>query len=407
MSNNHPPMDLPKPAFFLFRPTLLTSLAAILAAAFLWPTGLSAQDCTGKLVLSKVKKGKDTLFYAVNKEPYFPIHVTFNMVMTGHYKFSAPLPVKTVVPGGQKALLGTLTLEPGPGANGVQTEMDFNYGDPAAVPDPGAVYLLPYEHGVKHAVVQGYYGQFTHQSCQCLDFDLAEGSPVCAARDGQVVSLKQDSDIGGMDARDIKLSNYVIVLHSDGTWANYDHLCRNGAAVKLGQRVKAGQLIGYSGHTGMASGPHLHFDVRKGDWYRRESPTVPTVFLQQGGGAVSLQEGKYYYSFHPGGAPFTETKAEMYTEEVLDQYSAPATVKSGAVTLRHFDFDSDVLFYGVNGSSRDKTFTLGFPMLRGYTCSKGLPYTKLVPAGKEVYLLRIHRVDLNKVSGYSIQGSFQ
>ncbi len=381
-------------------------LSVLLLAAFLWPGALQALDCTGKLVVSQVKKGKETYFYAVNKDPWFPIHVKFEMALQGHYKFSAPLPVQTVVPPGQEVLLGVLRVEPGPGSSHCSTNAGFFYGDPGAVPDPNAVYLFPWEHGVKHVVVQGYYGHYTHQTCQCLDFDLKENSPVCAARDGQVVALKQDSDIGGPDARFGKDANYVVILHSDGTWANYDHLRRNGAAVELGQWVKAGQVIGYSGHTGWAKGPHLHFDVRKASWEKGESPTLATLFLQQDGGAVSAEEGKYYYSYHPGGKAFTEIRAELYTEAALDQYSVPATL-SGSVTLRQFDLDSDVLIYAQNGTGRDETFTVNFPTLEDYTCSKPLPYTKVVPAGKEVYLLRLHRAALDSPSRYNVHYSYR
>ncbi len=358
------------------------------------------------MALSQVKKGNATSFYAVNKDPWFLVHVTFSMVLTGHLKFSAALPVQTVVPAGGKVLLGQLTAEPGSGPNRYQTAINYNFGDPAAIPDPKAVYLLPYEHGVKHGVAQGYYGHFTHQSCQCLDFDLAENSPVCAARDGQVVALKQDSDKGGADIRFVKSSNYVTVLHSDGTWANYDHLRRNGAAVKLGQWVKAGQLVGYSGHTGWAAGPHLHFDVRKAAWQGGESPTVPTVFLQQGGGAVSLEEGKYYYAYHPGGAPFQEASAVTLNEPTLDQYSAPAP-PNGSVTIRTVDLDSDVLFYARNGTAQDTTFTLRFRDLRDFSSSKPVPYTKLVPAGKEVYLLRLHRLEMGVPAAYATNYSYR
>lgn len=56
-------------------------------------------------------------------------------------------------------------------------------------------------------------------------------------------------------------ANFVCVQHSDGTYARYFHLSRNGVRVKKGDRVAAGDILGLSGNTGFSSAPHLHFDV--------------------------------------------------------------------------------------------------------------------------------------------------
>ena len=158
---------------------------------------LRAQEAKGKLDFSKIERDGRTVFYARNLDPWFPIHLQYDFTLSGHFRFSAPLPGRIVLSPGQKVPLGTLTLDPGTGESGYQTNYDYGYGDPGAVPDPKAAYLFPYEHGVKHGIVQGYFGKVTHMSCQCLDFDLAEDSPICAARDGLVVMVKQDSDVGG------------------------------------------------------------------------------------------------------------------------------------------------------------------------------------------------------------------
>lgn len=54
--------------------------------------------------------------------------------------------------------------------------------------------------------------------------------------------------------------NYVLVRHYNGLETIYGHLSKRLA--KVGQHVKAGELIGYGGNTGRSSGPHLHFEVR-------------------------------------------------------------------------------------------------------------------------------------------------
>ena len=90
---------------------------------------------------------------------------------------------------------------------------------------------------------------------------MPQGSEVCAARAGQVVAVKSDSDEGGSDRKFMEKANYVVVRHSDGTHGEYVHLQRDGARVKVGQQVKAGDIIALSGNTGFSSRPHLHFHI--------------------------------------------------------------------------------------------------------------------------------------------------
>jgi len=69
--------------------------------------------------------------------------------------------------------------------------------------------------------------------------------------------------------------NYITINHG-GLWTHYFHL--SSFAVGSGQRVAAGQIIGYVGATGNAQGPHLHFEVRTGrEW--GSLGDVPTTIL--------------------------------------------------------------------------------------------------------------------------------
>ncbi|WP_027159003.1 M23 family metallopeptidase [Methylobacter luteus] len=57
-------------------------------------------------------------------------------------------------------------------------------------------------------------------------------------------------------------TNSIKILHDDGSMAIYAHLEKDRAQVYPGLKVAAGQLIGYSGNTGLTSGPHLHFAIQ-------------------------------------------------------------------------------------------------------------------------------------------------
>jgi murein DD-endopeptidase MepM/ murein hydrolase activator NlpD len=83
-----------------------------------------------------------------------------------------------------------------------------------------------------------------------VDLWAAEGVPIHAAAAGTVVSVGVHHGYG----------NAVIIDHGGGWATVYAHQSQTAATV--GQRVNAGDVIGYVGHTGLAAGPHLHFEIR-------------------------------------------------------------------------------------------------------------------------------------------------
>ncbi len=99
-----------------------------------------------------------------------------------------------------------------------------------------------------------------------IDLIIPEGTPVYAAADGIVLDVKSDSNVGGGTRSFEKEENYIEIRHPDDEYSQYCHLRKDGAVVKIGDVVKAGQLIGYSGATGWLANvpePHLHFMVGK------------------------------------------------------------------------------------------------------------------------------------------------
>lgn len=84
-----------------------------------------------------------------------------------------------------------------------------------------------------------------------LDFPARSGAPVVAGRRGVVLSAGWDS--GGF-------GNLVVVRHRSGVTTWYAHLAR--VRVRPGERIARGARVGTVGSTGLATGPHLHFEVR-------------------------------------------------------------------------------------------------------------------------------------------------
>ncbi len=146
-------------------------------------------------------------------------------------------------------------------------EVRMLYGSyPAKTPDSTYNYGLPFEKNKRYKIIQGHFGKFSHQSNfskYAIDFKMKVGQGVCAMRDGVVVGLKQNSNEGGRNKKYFDKANYILLYHADGTFSQYVHLKYNGVLVNIGDKVKKGQTIGYSGNTGYSTTPHLHFGVFK------------------------------------------------------------------------------------------------------------------------------------------------
>jgi murein DD-endopeptidase MepM/ murein hydrolase activator NlpD len=85
-----------------------------------------------------------------------------------------------------------------------------------------------------------------------VDFAAPEGTRILASADGQVASAGVRGGYG----------NAIELRHGGGITTLYGHLSRFAAGIRAGARVKQGEVIGYVGHTGWATGPHLHYEFR-------------------------------------------------------------------------------------------------------------------------------------------------
>lgn len=162
--------------------------------------------------------------------------------------------------------------------------------------DSSYIYTLPFEHKKKVFLVQGYESMFSHKGIRALDFKVKKGTPVCAARGGVVTAMRKDSDIRGLKPENLSDGNYIFIQHADGSIANYWHFKKDGVLVNVGDSVKTGQQIGFSGNTGYSAFPHLHFEVQGYDAAGNYTQ-LPTRFYTQRG-IIYLRPGKFYRTFH-------------------------------------------------------------------------------------------------------------
>ncbi|MFH1313862.1 MAG: peptidoglycan DD-metalloendopeptidase family protein [Candidatus Eisenbacteria bacterium] len=86
-----------------------------------------------------------------------------------------------------------------------------------------------------------------------VDYAAPTGTPVVSIGDGRVVSAGWNGGMG----------NFVEIRHNHVYSSCYGHLSRYGKGVRKGTRVKQGQVVGYVGSTGLSTGPHLDFRVKR------------------------------------------------------------------------------------------------------------------------------------------------
>ena len=86
-----------------------------------------------------------------------------------------------------------------------------------------------------------------------IDYAAPYGTPVWSIADGEVIHVGRMGSLG----------KTVKVRHANGYVSTYGHLQRYAANLKLGSSVGRKQVIGYVGSTGLSTGPHVHYDLRK------------------------------------------------------------------------------------------------------------------------------------------------
>lgn len=158
---------------------------------------------------------------------------------------SAPKAVATSSPDGTIGLLKDLLGVLGERLKSVQSDVAARQALAAATPS-----LWPIAGWLSSS-----FGQRTDPFTGAQDFhaglDISadRGTPVRAPADGTVDMAAYDGSYG----------NCVVLTHGFGIGTRFGHL--SGYAVRPGQTVKRGQVIGYVGSTGRTTGPHLHYEI--------------------------------------------------------------------------------------------------------------------------------------------------
>ncbi|MEN9464200.1 MAG: hypothetical protein RL217_381 [Pseudomonadota bacterium] len=123
-------------------------------------------------------------------------------------------------------------------------------------------FSLSRKHPVLHTIVRAHKG---------TDYAAPTGTPIKAAGDGKIIFAGRKGGYG----------NAVVLQHGSRYQSLYAHLSSFNRNTKVGRNVKQGQVIGYVGSTGLATGPHLHYEFHvdgvQRDPLRVDFPKAETI----------------------------------------------------------------------------------------------------------------------------------
>ena len=134
-----------------------------------------------------------------------------------------------------------------------------------------------------------------------VDYAAPHGTPIRATANGKIQFVGTKGGYG----------RTVIMQHGDKYSTLYAHMSRYGSGIKRGKRVEQGQTIGYVGKTGLATGPHLHYEFRINGVHRNPL----TVKLPQ---ALPIEK-KYLDDFRRKAAPLIARLDALETDGDTDE----------------------------------------------------------------------------------------
>lgn len=152
--------------------------------------------------------------------------------------YSRPIPSTRILQGqyasGNVIPFADNPAEPARGVGPIGTTAQIDY------------YTSPLRNFIQTQNIHGY---------NAVDLAAPRGTPILAAADGEVIIARAGGWNGGY-------GSYVVIDHDNGSQTLYAHMSK--VAAVPGEHVVQGQVIGYVGMTGEATGPHVHFEIRNG-----------------------------------------------------------------------------------------------------------------------------------------------
>lgn len=147
------------------------------------------------------------------------------------------------------------------------TERAYFLDASLGLPLDASLFYVSSSYGLRKNPVSGQWKE--HKG---VDFAASEGTPVKAVKSGTIALAKKNDSVFG---------NYIIIKHNENAMTSvYAHLSK--LKVEPGQTVKKGDVIGYVGQTGMATGPHLHFEIRFGGVAENPEKLLPVKLRNEG-----------------------------------------------------------------------------------------------------------------------------
>jgi murein DD-endopeptidase MepM/ murein hydrolase activator NlpD len=191
--------------------------------------------------------------------------------------------------GGALGVLGFLKLNQAEAANPDTDSPSGPKPDPVTTPASNQHTHAMRKGGLSNPL-PGYsyswgYGQRWGKQHNGIDIGAPCMTPILAAADGVVRAIRWDNSAGWYIAIEHENEYNTLYLHLAGSAATNEicgneqkgEICKTNLAV--GQHVEQNQVIGYVGDTGNSSAPHLHFEIRIGEWWKIANAVDPIPHL--------------------------------------------------------------------------------------------------------------------------------